>query len=832
MFLCYICNARNSNVSTIIKHLHVLHGLYDNPKLNLKCCSPPCRLNFKTFSGLRRHLQSHYIKNHSVTPKELATFHTGTEIQFMQTVEGNENMLNDAHQEDDDDDVTNETESNMNDFMNIDTILHIFFNQIMVLHLPQTQCQVIYDAILELIDNILQNILNSSGYVHNNFSFYNHINVYRQKIDSALKTYSSSYKRNKILNSKVNLPKEIYLGTRKDNVFNKVSNTYVEANIPITFQYIPILDTLKSLISQNRPILDYIATSRNIPCRKDLIMHGSFVQNNVLLKEKKYFVKIQLFYDDFETVNPLGSKAGAHKLGAIYFTIENLPLIFNTCLQHIHLVALFYVSDLKTYSILGDSITLNDVLKPIVNDIQTLETEGIQIENLDEKIFGTITSLSHDNLAANTLHGMIESFQGHFYCRMCLTCKTDIQNIYSDRNVIYRTSELYEEHSQLTSADHNTYGIKHRSILNDLNYFKLCDSMSVDIMHDILEGAVPYELKLFFNYLIRDVKVISLNSLNERLHLYDFGTLNMCNKPSPLNLDKPGHLIGQKASQSWCLIRYLPLIIDDLITHECKPIFNVILLLLQIMSITFASRISSEMVDELENLIEMHHRVFKSTFNSNIIPKQHFMIHYPSVIRRMGPLINLWCMRYESKHNVLKRMATKLHNYKNLTKTLSQRHQQLTATSGDLLTINIQYSPSKSYELENYLYADLIIEGIANFDLDTKITTYKWIKCGHEYGHKMLLCVGKNSFSLPQFNEIIDIFTVESKEFKDQIFFVTKKWTTVEFDENLHAYYLKLENNVTDIVEFNFLIYTEPYNLSQCYSSTKWYIVPKYKFVF
>ncbi|KAF2903902.1 hypothetical protein ILUMI_02282 [Ignelater luminosus] len=168
-------------------------------------------------------------------------------------------------------------------------------------------------------------------------------------------------------------------------------------------------------------------------------MYSSSYKRNKILNSK-------LFYDDFETVNPLGSKTGAHKLGVIYFTVENLPSIFNACLQHIHLVALCYASDLKTYTISGASITMNDILKPIVNDIQKLESEGIQIGNTDEKVFGSITSLSHDNLAANSLHGMIESFQGNFYCRMCLTSKPDTQNLYSDRNVVYRTNELNEEH--------------------------------------------------------------------------------------------------------------------------------------------------------------------------------------------------------------------------------------------------------------------------------------------------------------------------------------------------------------------------------------------------
>jgi hypothetical protein len=35
-----------------------------------------------------------------------------------------------------------------------------------------------------------------------------------------------------------------------------------------------------------------------------------------------YPLVIQLYYDDFETANPLGSKSGLHKLGGFYFTVD------------------------------------------------------------------------------------------------------------------------------------------------------------------------------------------------------------------------------------------------------------------------------------------------------------------------------------------------------------------------------------------------------------------------------------------------------------------------------------------------------------------------------
>lgn len=48
-------------------------------------------------------------------------------------------------------------------------------------------------------------------------------------------------------------------------------------------------------------------------------------KSNALFCTENDALQIQLFYEDFETANPVGSKKGLHKLGAIYFTLRNFP---------------------------------------------------------------------------------------------------------------------------------------------------------------------------------------------------------------------------------------------------------------------------------------------------------------------------------------------------------------------------------------------------------------------------------------------------------------------------------------------------------------------------
>ena len=59
----------------------------------------------------------------------------------------------------------------------------------------------------------------------------------------------------------------------------------------------------------------------------------------------------------------------------------------------------------------------------------------------------------------------------------------------------------------------------------------------------------------------------------------------------------------------------------------------------------------------------------------HIYLKRRIMYVYNSV--RWGPLVRMWCMRYEAKHSYFKRMAHVVHNFKNISKSVAKRHQRL-----------------------------------------------------------------------------------------------------------------------------------------------------------
>jgi len=51
-------------------------------------------------------------------------------------------------------------------------------------------------------------------------------------------------------------------------------------------------------------------------------MMGFISETILFFSQQRHALQILLYYDDFETANPLGSKKGIHKLGCVYFTLK------------------------------------------------------------------------------------------------------------------------------------------------------------------------------------------------------------------------------------------------------------------------------------------------------------------------------------------------------------------------------------------------------------------------------------------------------------------------------------------------------------------------------
>ena len=97
--------------------------------------------------------------------------------------------------------------------------------------------------------------------------------------------------------------------------------------------------------------------------------------------------------------------------------------------------------------------------------------------------------------------------------------------------------------------------------------------------------------------------------------------------------------------------------------------------IIQICHVVFAPVISDETIEQLTLMIKELLRLFKTLLpGENVTPKQHYILHFPILIRRNGSLIRSSCFSYESTHNYYKVLARQ-QNFKNLPLSLAKRHQ-------------------------------------------------------------------------------------------------------------------------------------------------------------
>ena len=229
---------------------------------------------------------------------------------------------------------------------------------------------------------------------------------------------------------------------------------------------------------------------------------------------------------------------------------------------------------------------------------------------------------------------------------------------FREDDFVPRTPASHDYHCSLLSgplreADSVTYGVNYESALNSLEHFHLADNrLPQDVMHILLEGVIPYTIKCTLRRFICENNYFTIDFLNERITCFPFSRSESRSKPTRLSSDSILHGDGGLrqtgsyiicmytyhrndyflASQIWHLAIYLPLISGDKVPENNKE-WECFILLLEILRICMSRVISPNLVDYLRELISIYLITFSECYPTmNIIPKQHYMIHFPSQI--------------------------------------------------------------------------------------------------------------------------------------------------------------------------------------------------------
>lgn len=132
--------------------------------------------------------------------------------------------------------------------------------------------------------------------------------------------------------------------------------------------------------------------------------------------------------------------------------------------------------------------------------------------------------------------------------------------------------------------------------------------------------------------------------------------------------------------ENWTLLRLLPLMIGSAIPEQ-EPSWEILIDLKEIVEIIVSTTLSEEILCYLENKISDHRKLLIVPFPAfKLFPKHHFSEHYVHLVHCFGPLVDLWTIRFESKHNFFKKVVHDVLSFKNVLLTLSTKHQQMTDT--------------------------------------------------------------------------------------------------------------------------------------------------------
>lgn len=383
-----------------------------------------------------------------------------------------------------------------------------------------------------------------------------------------------------------------------------------------------------------------------------------------LFGEDKTVFPLFVYQDDFEVGNALGSHKGKHRLGGVYASIPCLPPECSSLLQNIFLCQIYHTSSLKRFGIKA-------VFQNLIKKLNELQEKGITvtINGQEKRIYFIFSALLGDNLGINPLLGFAEGFSANNYCRFCRDTKEVCRVLTLENSKTLRDEENYE-----LDLHNKANGVQNECVFHEIKSFNLTNNLSVDIMHDLLLGICRVELPLIIKSMIKK-NMFSLRELNRQIYYFDFGSHNI---PPEITVKMLKKAMLISASEMLSLVIFLPAIVGSLVKNmkPCKREWDLFILLREIVDICTNCNIQTEVHFLLRDLVVDHHNLFLELFpEQRLRPKFHNLVHYPTVMKKVGPLANLSCMRFEGKHQSLKKCANATTSRKNIIYTIALKEQ-------------------------------------------------------------------------------------------------------------------------------------------------------------
>lgn len=382
--ICCVCKIPLTKYVINLKdHLISYHTTFLTNLTNIECFQPGCSARFETYKSYKKHLvNTHKFSIACLNETNLSESEDDEVIP-------EENIQEISHQpEVVEENIAETPESDVDDEL-VNIVGRLVKNLRSKPNFTQPILQDVLDACNDATGQILQFLKNKAEsfcetHQINNVESENLLG-YFDIPDVFTRFKSLTVQRNFLLSSENHVnATEIILGQRTEYQQDASSSHSLPKQTNETFQYVSIIDTL-SVLMQHKEFREEIYKPKiSSPHEYCSFNDGSCYLNCKIFQDHPNALQIVIYYDDVEVSNPLASAAGIHKLGAFYFSLNNIDRKFISKVKNIYTTILAYSEDIKKYG-------MNKILCPLIQEMKKLEN-GVMVKTQDGdfEIFGTI----------------------------------------------------------------------------------------------------------------------------------------------------------------------------------------------------------------------------------------------------------------------------------------------------------------------------------------------------------------------------------------------------------------------------------------------------------
>uniref|UniRef100_A0A1Y1MPJ3 C2H2-type domain-containing protein n=1 Tax=Photinus pyralis TaxID=7054 RepID=A0A1Y1MPJ3_PHOPY len=771
-FTCYSCQTLFKTTTSLLKHMRMFCEQRTQGTMDYRCGEHNCFRHFSSSLAFKRHLHNVHKENYCLArPDDSPSSTIARDAIFTETI----------------DETEHSREFNTTKDICSQNLLTATASFLLTLDenplLPRSTVQLFINELhkfilntVQALDNELYSLISKDEMPKNAQLAFNTVLL---AYSNTFAPFLTEYKR---LQHFENLgtyiaPIQVVVGQRNEIKRSPLGSTLT--NVNCTMQVVPIKAVLQKFFSLPgvlRDTLNYLNYLKSFTNPIINLVQGS-VWKDIEENNKGNHINLPLliYFDDIELNNVLGSRTSLQKIGATYCSVPVLPPEYISKLKNIFMLALFHASDRAQF---GNEI----IFKNVIDQLNDLHVNGIQVETsvYSGVIKFHVASIIGDNLGLNSILGFVESFVAKYCCRFCMAERKQIQKMLYEDKKLLRNCKTYDRCLEMKNPTET--GVKERCVWLELEGFKLFEHISVDILHDYLEGVCRYVMEFVVKYLVHESKLLSLNILRAKVTDFDYGPDKSSSPEHCIVLDGSTVRIKTTAAEMLTLVRYFSLMFGNYVTKE-NDVWCLFLCLRELLDRLLNSRVYSDTVEIISHLVATLNEQYCELSKLKLKPKFHFLLHYQTLMERYGPLQQLWTMRFEARHRLLKITARATSSRVNICKTLSIKNQLImnSVLQGNIPASSLVFGKTFHPSIK---HKDLIRE---NYESDPEhLQSVKWINIlGHKFTISSIItvdvCLKANH---PQFAEVIAIFIDDNRD----VFFLGSSLKTIDFDDHLFAY--------------------------------------------